>query len=163
LPTIHMLTPHIKRKKCKKKKKLYILPHETHAAEKRKELRCSKKEKRKKREEEGRNPPSRPATSQRLTSAGSRQPWVCETQVFFGKRFAPLGGVRFKSHFFSISSGCRKDLAIALSHLAATSQKVNDRSLRPTAGSRRPWVWFFLFFFSFFFFFRWVYLFWFLG
>jgi hypothetical protein len=68
LPTIHMLTPHIKRKKCKKKKKkkLYILPLKTHAAEERKESQCSKKAKRKKRKEEGRNPPSRPATLRRL-------------------------------------------------------------------------------------------------
>jgi hypothetical protein len=32
----------------------------------------------------------------------------------------------------------------------ATSQQVDDRPPRPTAGSRQPWVWFF-----FFFFFRW--------
>jgi hypothetical protein len=29
----------------------------------------------------------------------------------------------------------------------ATSQQVDDRPPRPTAGSRRPWVWFFFFFF----------------
>jgi hypothetical protein len=28
----------------------------------------------------------------------------------------------------------------------ATSQQVDDRPPRPTAGSRRPWVWFFFFF-----------------
>jgi hypothetical protein len=101
------------------------------------ESRCSKKKKRerreKKKEEEGRNPPSRPANSRRPTSAGSRRPWVCETQVFFSKGFAPArgGGVRFESRFFSIDSGCRKDLAIALSHLAATSQQVDDRPPRP--------------------------------
>ena len=53
LPITHMLTPHIKRKKCKKK--LYILLHETHDAEERKESHDVARKKRETKEEEGRN------------------------------------------------------------------------------------------------------------
>jgi hypothetical protein len=103
LPTTHMLPPHIKRKKCKKK--FYFLPHEntTHRREKRD---ATKKEKRKKRKEEKEDHGAeRPATETLR--------WV-----------SPAVGLRDPRYFFSGDLGkdlagrmkptvgsCRKDLA----------------------------------------------------
>jgi hypothetical protein len=125
LPTIHMLTHHIK------KKKNYASCHTRPMLQKREKSHdAARKKREKKKEEEGRNPPSRPANSRQPTSAGSRRPWVCETQVFFAKGFASAGGggvvFRFESRFFSIGSGCRKDLAVALSHLAASRRQATE-------------------------------------
>jgi hypothetical protein len=80
LPTTHMLPPHIKRKKCKKK--LYFLPHEntTHRREKRDATKKEKREKRKEEKEEGR-PRCRVAghrdPSLGLAGRGSARPMVC--------------------------------------------------------------------------------------
>jgi hypothetical protein len=68
-----MLTPHIKRKKCKNK--FYNLPHETHAAEERKESHDAarkKKERKEKKKEEGRR--NGAEQSKQTIQAGHRDP-----------------------------------------------------------------------------------------
>jgi Flp pilus assembly protein TadB len=47
-----------------------------------------------------------------------------------------------------VSAGSRrKDLVVALRHLTADTSRPTHWPPRPTAGSRRPWVWFFFLFF----------------
>ena len=91
LPTTHMLTPHIKRKKCKKKKnsKSCRMRPTLQKREKRVTMQQERKEKeekrREKKKEEGRNPwcradhPGRPPRP----SAWSHRPWVRETHDLF--------------------------------------------------------------------------------
>jgi hypothetical protein len=74
--------------------------------------------------------PDLTAGSRRLV-AGTRRPWVCETHGFF----FPGHGSRSTSSLPSLCPDTSR---------RPTSQQVDDRSPIPTAGSRRPWVWFFL-------------------
>jgi hypothetical protein len=112
----------------KEEKKLCILPHETHAVEERKESRRSKKEKRK---EEGRRRKKPTIQAGQLTTThlcwvspavGLRDPSLFRQRVCFGRGVV----FRFESRFFSIGSGCRKDLAVALSHLAASRRQATE-------------------------------------
>jgi hypothetical protein len=89
-----MLTPHIKRKKCKKQ--FYILPHRRPTM---RESRC--RERRKEKEEGRREKPMVQSGRPPRPSTGSRRPWVCETHGLFFLFF----------FFFFFSGDLGKDLA----------------------------------------------------
>jgi hypothetical protein len=142
-----MLPPHIKRKKCKRK--FYFLPHENtmHRREKRD---ATKKEKRKKtngEKEEGR--PRCKVTGHQdpplgLADRGSGRPTVC---VFFFLFPFPFGdvGKDLAGRMKPTAGSCRKDLARDQIPRSRPTSQPTHRPPRPTAGSRRPWVWFFFF------------------
>ena len=150
LPTTHMLPPHIKRKKCKRK--FYSLPHEntTHRREERKELQQRKK--RERRERRRRKKEDHGAESGRppRPSAGSRRPWVSQTHGMFFFFFFPFRWFREGSRRKDETHGW---VSPEGSRLPPDTSRPTHRPSRPTAGSRRPWVWFFFFFLPVWFFF----------
>jgi hypothetical protein len=144
LPTIHMLTHHIKKKK--------IMHPATRDPCCRREKRVTTQQERK--EKRRRKKPTIQAGQLTTThlcwvspAVGLRDPSLFRQRVCFG---GGEGGVvfRFESRFFSIGSGCRKDLAVALSHLAASRRQATETHgwVSPAVGLG------FFFFFSF----RWV-------
>jgi hypothetical protein len=107
-----------------------------------KERRREKKEKRKKEEGSGR---SRRGLASPDLVGSRRRPTVSPRRISLG-----LMETHHGFFFFFFSGRGSRSLTSPSSSLCPdtsrrpTSQKVDDRPPRPTARSRRPWVWFFL-------------------
>jgi hypothetical protein len=135
LLTTHMLPPHIKRKRCKKK--FYFLPHTT---QERKEMQQRKKRERRERRR------------RKKEDHGAEQPAI-ETLRWV----LPAMGLRDPRYFFSLFGDLRKDLAGRMKPTAGSCRKDLTRDQTPRGrptGHRDPQLGlanhgfgFFLFFF----------------
>jgi hypothetical protein len=113
------------------------------------ESRCSKKERKEKEEEKKKEETHHPGRPTRgdpprwvSPAVGLRDPSLFRQRVCSG---GGGGGFRFESRFFSIGSGCRKDLAVALSQPPRSKSTTGHRD--PRLGLAGRGFGFFFFFF----------------